>query len=194
MRIPILIFFWEIDKVVSSIFTQSEQTFFPCFPCVADSENKILTSPQRELLLWHWKLGINMYWVQELMRERTFEEPLGKRMVLPPIIKPKFISAWNCVIPVCQSCLLAHARKRTPNVKHSTVILENEGALSRNRYEVGDFVSTIISLFAKLLVPCLRVMAVSQKNIVFRGEQFIMMLNWAAFGLKIKFLLVPMRG
>ena len=76
------------------------------------------------------------------MHERTFEEPLGKRTVLPPIIKPKFPSAWNCVIPVCQSCLLARARKRSPNVKRSSVIPESEGALSRDRYEVGDFVST----------------------------------------------------
>jgi hypothetical protein len=78
MCIPVLDFFGEIDKVVSSIFTQSEQTFFPCFPCVGNLENKKLTSTKRELLLWHWKLGINMYWVQELMHERTFEEPLGK--------------------------------------------------------------------------------------------------------------------
>jgi hypothetical protein len=140
--IPVLDFLGEIDKIVSSIFSQSEQTFFPYFPCVGNSEDKNLTSPQGELLLWHWKLGINMYRVQELMRERTFEELLGNRTVLPPIIKPKFPSAWNWVIPVCQSCLLAHARKRTPNVKGITVISENEGALSRNRYEVGDLVST----------------------------------------------------
>ncbi len=62
-RIPVLDFLGEIDKVVSSIFTQSEQTFFPCFPCVGNSEDENLMSPQRELLLWHWKLGINMYWV-----------------------------------------------------------------------------------------------------------------------------------
>jgi hypothetical protein len=140
MRISVLDFFGEIDKVVvSSILTQSEQTFFPCFPCVGNSENKKLMSPQRELLLWHWKLGINMYQVQELMCKRMFEEPLGKRTVLPPIVKPKFPSARNCIIPVCQSCLLAHARKRTPNMKCSMVIPENEGALSHNRYEVGDF-------------------------------------------------------
>ena len=141
-RMPVLDFFGEIDKVVSSIFTQSDQTFFPCFPCVGDSENKNLTSPQRELLLWHWKLGINMYRVQELMHERMFEELLGQRTILPPIIKPKFLSAWNCVIPACQSCLLERARKRTPNVKHSMAIPESEGALSHNRYEIGDFVST----------------------------------------------------
>ncbi len=105
------------------------------------------------------------------MHERTFEELLGKRTVLPPIIKPKLPSAWNCVIPVCQSCLLAHVRKRTPNVKRSSVIAENEEALSNNRYEVGDFFP-LISSFAKLLIDCLRVMAVSQKNGVFREELF----------------------
>ncbi len=127
-RIPVLDFFGEIDKVVSSIFTQSEQTFFPCFPCVGNSENKNLTSPQtqRELLLWHWKLSINMYWVQELMRERTFEEPIGKLTVLPPIIKPKFASAWNCVIPVCQSCLLVLEEKVPTELK---VLLTLTGTL-----------------------------------------------------------------
>jgi hypothetical protein len=37
---PVLDFLGEIIKIVSSIFTQSEQTFFPCFPCVGNSENK----------------------------------------------------------------------------------------------------------------------------------------------------------
>jgi hypothetical protein len=121
-----------------------------------------------------------MYRVQELMHERTFEEPLGKHTVLPPIIKPKFPSAWNFVIPVCQSCLLACARKRTPNVKRSTVFSQNERALSRNRYEVGDFVSTDQFICKKLLVDCLRVMAVSQKNDIFRRGKIY---NDAASGL-----------
>ena len=141
-RMSVLDFLGEIDKVFSSIFTQSDQTFFPCFLCVGDSENENLTSLQRELLLWHWKLSINMYWVQELMRERTFKEPLGQRTILPPIIKPKFSSARNSIIPVCQSYLLAHVRKRTPSVKGSKAIPESEGALSHNRYEVGYFLST----------------------------------------------------
>jgi hypothetical protein len=141
MRIPVFLG-GEIVKVVSSIFIQSEQTFFPCFPSVHNSENKNLTSPKREPLLWHWKLGINMYQVQELMGEKTFEELLDKHTGLAPIIQQKFPSAPNCGIPVCQSCHLARARKRTPNLKCSIVILENEGALSHNRYEVGDFVFT----------------------------------------------------
>ena len=52
---------------------------------------------------------------------------------------------------------------------------------------------SLISSFAKLLVDCLRVMAVSQKNCVYRGKLFIMMLHWVSFGLKIKFHLVPMK-
>jgi hypothetical protein len=75
------------------------------------------------------------------MQERTYEEPLGQRTVLPPIIKAKFPSAWNCVIPPCESCLLARARKRTPSMKQTRDLPESEGALSRDRYEVGDFVS-----------------------------------------------------
>jgi hypothetical protein len=43
---------------------------------------------------------------------------------------------------LCQSCLLARARKRTPNVKQTRDLPESEGALSRDQYEVGDFVST----------------------------------------------------
>jgi hypothetical protein len=100
-RLSTLKIFEQIDSVGSSIVTQSEQSFFPCFLCVSDSENKNWSSSQRELLLWHWKLGINMYWVQELMREGTYEEPFSKRTILPPIIKLQFSSAWNCNIPVC---------------------------------------------------------------------------------------------
>ncbi len=136
--ISVLVFWGGIDKVVSSIVTQSGQTFSPCFWCVGNSENKNSTSPQRELLLRHWKLCINIYWVQEFMHKKMFEEQLGKCTILPPIIKPKLPSAYNYVILVCQTCLLA-----TPNVKRSIAYPENEGALSScTRAEVGEFVST----------------------------------------------------
>jgi hypothetical protein len=140
--LSVLDFFGKIERSVSSIVSNAESNCFPCFPCVGGSANASLTSPQRELLLWHWKLGISMYQVQKLMRERTYEEPLGQRMVLPPIIKAKFPSAQNCVILLCDSCLLARARKRTPDLKQTRDLPESEGALSRDQYEVGDFVST----------------------------------------------------
>jgi hypothetical protein len=46
------------------------------------------------------------------------------------------------VIPLCESCLLAHAWKRTPNVKRTRNLPESEGAPSRDQYEVSNFVST----------------------------------------------------
>jgi hypothetical protein len=76
------------------------------------------------------------------MQERAYEEPLGQRTVLRPIIKAKFPYAQNCVVPLCQSCLLARARKHTPNVKRTRDLPQSVGALSRDQYEVGDFVST----------------------------------------------------
>ena len=59
--LSVLDFFGEIERSVSSIVSNAESNCFPCFSCVGDSENANLTSPQRELLLWHWKLGISMY-------------------------------------------------------------------------------------------------------------------------------------
>jgi hypothetical protein len=76
------------------------------------------------------------------MREQTYEEPLGQRMVLPPIIKAKFPSAQNCVIPLCQSCLCSRVWKHTPNVKQTRDFSKSDGALSRDLYEGGDFVFT----------------------------------------------------
>ena len=40
-----------------------------CCPCVGDSSNDNLSSPQKELLMWYWKLGIGMQRVQRLMME-----------------------------------------------------------------------------------------------------------------------------
>jgi hypothetical protein len=122
------------------------------------------------------------------MRKRTFEEPLGKHTISPPIIKPKFPSAWNCVIPVCQSCLFACARKRTPYVKCSTVIPENEGAFRHNRYEVGDFVSTD-QLFCKTPGRLPEGSGCESKERRFQGGTIYNDAALDLFGLKIKFLL-----
>jgi hypothetical protein len=46
------------------------------------------------------------------------------------------------VVPACQSCLIACAQKWSTNVAKTKAIPESEGALSRDKYEVGDFVST----------------------------------------------------
>ncbi len=113
-----------------------------CNPCVGTTENENLSAPQKELLKWHWKLGISMYCIQEMMHERHYEEPNGNKTILSAIIKPKLALAQNCIVPPCHLCLLAQARKRTPNVLRMQILDHRKGATTRDQYNVGDFIST----------------------------------------------------
>jgi hypothetical protein len=76
-------------------------------PNVAVDENANLSSAQKELLLWHWKLGISMQRVQELMRVVEVEEPDGRVLVKDRVICPRIRSAASCLIPLCQSCQMS---------------------------------------------------------------------------------------
>ncbi len=97
--------------------------------------------PQKELLKWHLKLGIGMYHIQSLMCEWHYQESDGKTAILPAVTKPKYATAQNCVVPPCQSCLLARAQKCSLKVLLTQALEDCEGALTRDQYEVGDFVS-----------------------------------------------------
>ena len=57
------------------------------------------------------------------------------------VIKPRIKSASNCPIPLCQSCQMSRAKQRKPKITKSKVIPEVEGAISKEQYEAGDFVS-----------------------------------------------------
>ena len=88
-----------------------------CGACVGAAENENISPAQKELLKWHWKLGIGMYRIQEMI-----------------IIQPKNASARNCIVPPCQSCLLARAKKRSPNVSRTQPLEDREGAITRDQY------------------------------------------------------------
>ena len=80
--------------------------------------------------------------LKSMMRNRTFEDPFGRSQSHPSIIKTKFASTSSCAIPKCQSCELAWDRQRSPKVKKVQSNLDSEGAISCNKLEVGNFVST----------------------------------------------------
>ena len=92
-------------------------------------------------MTWHWKLGVGMQRIQELMQETNAIDDDGKETVLPPFVTPTFASTPNCPIPVCHSCELARQTQHNPQVKQSKAIPKKEGLLSRDKYETGDFVS-----------------------------------------------------
>ena len=130
----------SVNRAVST--SSRLRGIFSSLPCVGGHVNENLTMAQKELLLWHWRLGIGMQRIQTMMRNRTFEDPFGRMQVHPPIIKSKFASTASCTIPRCQSCELSRAHQRSPQVKKVQPNQDAEGALSRNQLQVGDFVST----------------------------------------------------
>ena len=94
------------------------------------------------ILIWHWKLGVIIYCVQEFMRTCTSEKQSGNIAILPAIINTKFPSSRNCAAPVCESCMSARTKKRLNNTKKVMPKTENEVALYCDKIEVGCFVST----------------------------------------------------
>jgi hypothetical protein len=108
---PTLDFFGEMPTAMSARNSdKKQQALNLVLQCVGDVENENLTAPQRELLLWHWRLGIGMQRIQSMMREQHYEDHLGRTECHPPIIKTKYASTSSCKIPLCQSCLLARSR------------------------------------------------------------------------------------
>ena len=83
-----------------------------------------------------------MHRIQELMTSKRFKEPNGTNHVMGPIIQPKFATAAKCAVPVCESCLLGRAKKRSPGVVKKKTVPEKKRILARDKYEVTDFMAT----------------------------------------------------
>ncbi len=56
----------SVDQNLSTLLRK--QGPVSVFPCVGGLKNKNLLMPQKELLLWHWKLGIGMQFLQAIMK------------------------------------------------------------------------------------------------------------------------------
>ena len=82
-------------------------------PCVGPPVNKNFTGPQKDLLLWHWKIRVSMYHIQGFTRDRIYEETTGKISIMSPTIKPKYPETRNCSVLVCKSCIMDRSKKRS---------------------------------------------------------------------------------
>lgn len=126
----------EVDELVHDLPLMAK-----VFSTVGSSTNVNLSGAQRELLLWHWRLGISMSRIQELMLPHSAKDANGMVDLMPTIIHPKFATASNCIIPKCAACKLSRARRRSPAVMRQQAIDEQAGVLAANNYRPGDFVS-----------------------------------------------------
>ena len=80
--------------------------------------------------------------IQQMMKPQQIEEPDGSISVMAPVISTNLPTAATCAIPACESCLLGRAKKWSAGVNKIQPVLDKEGILSRDKYEVGDFFST----------------------------------------------------
>ena len=51
--------------------------------------------------------------IQEFMRELIYEDPTGRRTILPPTITPEFPAISNCFVPYFESCMMACTKRRS---------------------------------------------------------------------------------
>jgi hypothetical protein len=119
-----------VDRVDQGSWEDASRDFICA--CVGMEENTNLLGPQKELLTWHWKLGVGMQRILEMMWETKAIDDDGRKLVLPPVFIPTFAYTLNCPIPMCHSGELACQKRRSPKVKQSHAIPEKEALLSRD--------------------------------------------------------------
>ena len=111
---------------------------------VLQRANWNLTEPQRELLLWHHRLGhINMQHVQSLLAKQKDDNSQrtkgqGEKRTIHPSNK-KSSHCQPC--PKCEACQYAKQKRRNPPSKISKSNPDNEGASSQNILIPGQRVS-----------------------------------------------------
>jgi hypothetical protein len=89
----------------------SNRLLLSSFLLVADKTNQNLTASQKELLLWHWKLGhASFQWIQQLAS--TPCDPLDG--LGSPILTTKQPRVSSCPSPLCTACQLVKQHCRGP--------------------------------------------------------------------------------
>jgi hypothetical protein len=91
--------------------------------------------------MWHWRLGISMSRIQELMVPHWAKDENGLQDVMPCLITPAFKIAATCPILCCAACELACAHQRLTGATKQLAVEEKAGILSANQYQVGYLVS-----------------------------------------------------
>ena len=104
-----------------------------------DELNHNMSKPQKELMIWHQRLGhAGFDWIQSLMRKPKDE--IGDNDE-PPVMPTKISSSANCDKPKCAACALSKAHQRTPKSHTTQTKPENEMAMRRDNLNPGDCVS-----------------------------------------------------
>lgn len=86
-----------------------QEDFPSALPTLLDPENYNLSGSQKELLLWHLRLGHrNLAFVQSLLSQP--KDSLGRQVIVP-----RNKRASSCKIPLCEACQYAKQKRRVPS-------------------------------------------------------------------------------
>jgi len=108
------------------------------FDIIAE-KNANSTAAQKELLLWHFRLGhAGMGWVWTLMRNHKAEHGTEAQ---PPIPPAKHDKAESCDKPCCEACHLGKQHRRTPGSVTVKAKPEMEMAICQDNLMPGDCIS-----------------------------------------------------
>jgi hypothetical protein len=131
-------YLWSSCARHSLAFNAHDQ--YPVFECehnfdthasllqsVANPSNDNLTPGQKELLLWHWRLGISMSRIQELMVSHRAKDENGLQDAMPCLITPAFKTAATCPILCCAACELARAHCHPTGATKQLAVEEKAG-------------------------------------------------------------------
>ena len=66
----------------------------------------------------------------QLMVEHKVIDANNEHVIMPLVIKPNFLSATSCPIPLCTSCQLVQAKAKNPGETMQQYIEERDGILS----------------------------------------------------------------
>jgi hypothetical protein len=104
------------------------------YAAVTDEANQNLTCAQKELLLWHWRLGhAGFDWIKQLFSPL----PNGRGTILTSAKG----DVTRCQNPLCAACLFARQTRRGAGVQVHRNRPKHELMLRANHLEPGDCVS-----------------------------------------------------
>jgi hypothetical protein len=113
---------------------------------VAEQTNQNLTPSQRELLLWHWKLGhCGFAWVQSLAAKPRSKPDSNEETT--PLLLTKAGKVSSCLAPLCAACQLAKQTIRTPRTENRSAkerhVLKRDDLLPGDRVSIDQYQSSL---------------------------------------------------
>jgi hypothetical protein len=125
-----------------------------CNLTVADETNQNITSAQKELLLWHWRLAYMAFdHLQKLLSVPThLQDDLDPSPPSPTpekCLQVKNVATATCPAPKCAACDIARAKCHNANVSTSRKtrvdVLRTENLLPGQRISVDQYKSAVHS-------------------------------------------------